>query len=213
MAEVIGVARDTRYARVQNAPRDAIYLPIFQHVPGVMGYGPTFVVRYQGDTASILRSIRETVAGIDPALTIFNLNTLESYTRESLSAERLMAATSTYIGGFALLLASIGLYGSDDVLGHRAHRGDRPAHGAWFLTRGSPRHGVEKRCGNRTGGRRRRSRCGLLAGGVRARADRRSATDRSARRSRLPRSFCSLSPPARRGCRRGARHASTRSPR
>jgi predicted permease len=111
VAEVIGVARDTRYARLQNPPRDTIYLPLFQHTPGVLGYGPTFVVRYEGDTASILRSIRDTVAGIDPALTLFNLNTLESYTRESLSAERLIAAASTYIGGFALLLASIGLYG------------------------------------------------------------------------------------------------------
>jgi predicted permease len=57
------------------------------------------------------QSIRDTVARVDPALTLFNLNTLESYTRESLSAERLMAATSTYVGGFALLLAAIGLYG------------------------------------------------------------------------------------------------------
>jgi predicted permease len=110
-AEVIGVAKDTRYARVQTAPRDAIYAPIFQHAPGVMGYGPTFVVRYQGDEAAIFRSIREKVTGIEPALTLFNLNTLEGYTRESLSAETLMAATSTYVGAFALLLASIGLYG------------------------------------------------------------------------------------------------------
>ena len=51
------------------------------------------------------------MAGVEPALTVFNLNSLEGYTRESLSAERLMAATCTYVGGFALLLASIGLYG------------------------------------------------------------------------------------------------------
>ena len=110
-AEVIGVAKDTRYARVQTAPRDVIYAPIFQHAPGVMGYGPTFVIRYQGDEAAIFRSIRETATGIEPALTLFNLSTLEGYTRESLSAETLMAATSTYVGAFALLLASIGLYG------------------------------------------------------------------------------------------------------
>ena len=109
-SEVIGVARDTRYARVQTAPRDVIYAPMFQH-PGIMSYGPTFVARYQSDATPVFRDIRETVARVDPALTLFNLNTLEHYTRESLSAERLMAATSTYVGGFALLLAAIGLYG------------------------------------------------------------------------------------------------------
>ena len=110
-AEVIGVARDTRYARVQTEPRDVIYMPMFQNLAGNMGYGPTFIVRHEGSTAPIFRSIREAVAGVEPALTVFNLNSLESYTRESLSAERLMAATCTYVGGFALLLASIGLYG------------------------------------------------------------------------------------------------------
>ncbi len=110
-AEVIGVARDTRYARVQTEPRDVIYMPMFQNLAGNMGYGPTFIVRHEGSTAPIFQSIREAVAGVEPALTVFNLNSLESYTRESLSAERLMAATCTYVGGFALLLASIGLYG------------------------------------------------------------------------------------------------------
>jgi predicted permease len=109
-AEVIGVARNTRYARVQTQPRDVVYKPMFQEV-GSMGYGPTFIARYQGDSEPIFRSIRGAVVGVEPALTVFNLNTLENYTRESLSAERLMAATTTYVGAFALLLAAIGLYG------------------------------------------------------------------------------------------------------
>jgi hypothetical protein len=110
-AEVIGVAGDTRYARVQTRPREVSYMPMFQNLAGNMGYGPTFLARYQGESAPLFRSIRDTVARVDPALTLFNLSTLESYTRESLSAERLMAGTSSYVGGFALLLAAIGLYG------------------------------------------------------------------------------------------------------
>ena len=109
-AEVIGIARDVRYARVQNAPRDIVYMPLVQH-PGNLGYGPTFSIRHHGDTAATLRTIRDAVSNVDPSLTLFNLNTLEGYTRESLSAERVMAATSTYVGAFALLLAAIGLYG------------------------------------------------------------------------------------------------------
>ncbi len=44
-------------------------------------------------------------------MTLFQTTTLEARTRESLSRERLLAMLSTYAGGFALLLACIGLYG------------------------------------------------------------------------------------------------------
>jgi predicted permease len=111
VAEVIGVAKDNRYARVNDAPRDVIYYPLVQR-PGVnMGYPQTFEIKYEGDTAAMFRAIRGATAAVDPGLTLFNLNTLEGYTRESLSQERLMALASSYVGGFALLLASIGLYG------------------------------------------------------------------------------------------------------
>jgi ABC-type antimicrobial peptide transport system permease subunit len=110
VAEVIGVAKDNRYATVKDAPRDVLYMPMFQH-PGSLGYGPTFVVRHQIESTPALHAIRAVVTAVDPALPLFKLNTLEGYTRESLSQERLMAAASSYVGMFALLLASIGLYG------------------------------------------------------------------------------------------------------
>ena len=53
-AEVIGVASDTRYARVQTEPRDVIYMPMFQNLAGNMGYGPTFIVRHEGTHRSDL---------------------------------------------------------------------------------------------------------------------------------------------------------------
>ena len=109
-AEVIGVAKDNRYARVSDAPRDVVYQPLFQAV-GNLNNPQTFEVRYEGSPAPIFRAIRDAVAAVDPGLTLFTLNTLEGYTRESLSQERLMALASSYVGVFALLLASIGLYG------------------------------------------------------------------------------------------------------
>ncbi|HEY7497443.1 MAG TPA: ABC transporter permease [Vicinamibacterales bacterium] len=109
-SEVIGIARDNRYASVKDAPRDVVYAPLFQSA-GALANLQTFEVRYDGPSGAQLQAIRTAVAAVDPALTLFNLNTLEGYTRESLSQERLMAATSSYVGAFALLLASIGLYG------------------------------------------------------------------------------------------------------
>jgi ABC-type antimicrobial peptide transport system permease subunit len=61
--------------------------------------------------SEILDSIRRAVTRADSGLTPVRVKTLETQTRESLSRERLLAILSSYIGGFALLLACIGLYG------------------------------------------------------------------------------------------------------
>ena len=46
--EVVGVAKDTLYASVKDAPRDVVYTPIFQSSAKDMWYTPTFEVRYAG---------------------------------------------------------------------------------------------------------------------------------------------------------------------
>jgi len=106
--EIIGVAKDTRYGNVKDAPREVIYRPLFeQESAGAISYE----VRFRGTAISIEQSIRALVARADPRLSMFRVKTLEMQTAESLSRERLLALLTTYFGGFALLLASIGLYG------------------------------------------------------------------------------------------------------
>jgi predicted permease len=109
VCEVVGVAKDNSYASIKDAPRDVVYMPMFQATN--VGYAPTFEIRHAGAASSVLNSLRDVVKRVDPALIIFQPNTLEGYTRDSLSQERLLAILSSYVGGFALLLACIGLYG------------------------------------------------------------------------------------------------------
>jgi predicted permease len=109
--EVIGVVKDTRYANIKDAPREVLYYPFFQAQPREFFSSPTFEIRYAGEMADVLASVRETVARVDPRLQMFRLRTLEEQTQDSLSRERLLAVLTSYLGGFAVILACIGLYG------------------------------------------------------------------------------------------------------
>jgi hypothetical protein len=107
--EVIGVAADSRYARITDAPREVVYLPFFaQAAPR---FTPTYEMKYEGTTADAVRAAGDAVARVDASLPIFRTLTLEAETRDSLARERMLAGLTTYFGAFAWLLAGIGLYG------------------------------------------------------------------------------------------------------
>ena len=143
--EVIGVVGDIRYANVKDAPREVVYYPIFQAQPKNIWYSPTFEIRYSGRVSDILPAARAAVVRVDPALTMFRVRTLEDQTQDSFSRERLLAMLTTYFGGFALLLACIGLYGlmsyavaqRTPELGLRMALGARPAVVRWMVLRES----------------------------------------------------------------------------
>lgn len=127
-AEVVGIVKDIRYANVKDAPREVLYFPLFQRPTPT----PAFAMRYTGDASAIAQLSREAVSRTHPGLTMFRVTTLDAQTRESLSRERLLAMLSTYVGGFAVLLACIGLYGllSYGVTRRTAEIGLRMAIGA-----------------------------------------------------------------------------------
>ncbi|MBA2303151.1 MAG: ABC transporter permease [Acidobacteria bacterium] len=67
--EIVGVARDTKYADLLSDTRAVAYFPIYQFVPNDV----TFLVRYVGKTGPILDAARERIAGIDRNLPIYRV--------------------------------------------------------------------------------------------------------------------------------------------
>jgi predicted permease len=138
--EVVGVVKDIRYANVKDAPREVLYFPMFQ---ATSGYTPSFEIKYAGDVSAIVPFVREAVGRVDPRLTIFRMKTLERQTEESLSRERLLAMLTSYFGGFAVLLACIGLYGlmsygvnqRTPEMGLRMALGAKPSAVRWIVVR------------------------------------------------------------------------------
>jgi predicted permease len=107
--EVIGVAKDTKYSRNlrEKTPLE-FYVPFFG---GGVRMPPTVYVRGEHSAATIAGDIRRAVTRIEPLVTIRYLRTMDEAVDRLLVRERIIAQLVGFFSGFALLLASLGVYG------------------------------------------------------------------------------------------------------
>ena len=107
--EVIGVVKDVKYASLRNEGRAMFYLPFTQ--ADTRGGQMTLVVRTAGDPTSVAAAVRREARAMDPAMPMFEVETLVTQVAASLSEERLLATLSSGFGLLGLLLSCLGLYG------------------------------------------------------------------------------------------------------
>jgi ABC-type antimicrobial peptide transport system permease subunit len=89
------------------APSPTYYVPAAGGVWGAM----TMVIRTDSDAASLMPRLRAEVAALDPALPVYDINTMEALTRQRLAPQRLVAVVLAAFSALALLLAVLGIYG------------------------------------------------------------------------------------------------------
>ncbi len=106
-ATVVGLVRDMRHHNPAVAPAPTYYVPAAAGVWGTMA----LVIRTDTDAASLMPRIRAQVAALDPALPVYDINTIETLMRRKLAPQRLVAGVLTGFGVLALLLAVLGIYG------------------------------------------------------------------------------------------------------
>jgi predicted permease len=105
--EIVGVARDSKYVTVGEAPRPFMYRPLAQvYTPRI-----TLLVRAAGAPGSVLPAIKQVVRALDPGLPVFNVATLGEATSLSLLPARIAGALLGALGLLALALAALGIYG------------------------------------------------------------------------------------------------------
>ncbi len=105
--EVVGVVGDAKYLNLREEPRRIVYRPYAQGFQSLM----TLHVRGLGDPSDLAPIVRQEVRALDPALPVFNVQTMRGRMDESLSQERLVATLAGALGLLGTLLAVVGVYG------------------------------------------------------------------------------------------------------
>ena len=105
---VVGIARDGKYTSLGEDPTPFVFLPASHLFEPEM----TVLVRTGGSPTALVPGIRQAVAALDPGLPVYDVRTLEQHVGLSLFPVRAVAWLLGAMGGLALLLAGIGLYGA-----------------------------------------------------------------------------------------------------
>jgi predicted permease len=101
--EVIGIVRDARYRSLRLPAEPMVYQPAFGHW--------TYGIRTTVDPARLAAAVRRELREAARDVPVWSLDTLDDRVDATLVNERMVSSLCSWFGGFALLIASIGLYG------------------------------------------------------------------------------------------------------
>ena len=107
IVEVVGVARDAKYATIGEDAQAFLYLPLSQHPET----GVTLHVRTDGDPEAEVGPVRGTVQSLAPRMPLTNVRTVRQRLDEALWAPRMSASLLVAFGALALVLAGVGVNG------------------------------------------------------------------------------------------------------
>jgi hypothetical protein len=125
---IVGVVQNVLTEGPDSKPWPQVYLPSEQFTVGFV----TFVARVRGEVRPYLVAARDAVQQVDKQVPVYDVKTLEDRFSETLARPRFYATAVLFLGGFALLLAVIGIYGAASYsIAQRTHEiGVRIAVGA-----------------------------------------------------------------------------------
>lgn len=110
--QIIGVVGDIKSRTLGENTRPVLFRSLAQSTasdPSFLGY--TLLVRCAGSPEGMARAVEEAVHALDPAMAVYNVETIEEHLRSALLLPRLAATLFGIFGFIGLALAAIGLYG------------------------------------------------------------------------------------------------------
>ena len=110
--EIVGIVGDTANQDLRREQPAVAYFPLeqaylmFPWQPDV-----SMLVRGRGDKEHLLGAIRRAVAGVNSALPVFRIRTLQDYVAAALGQERFLARLLLVFALIAVMLAAAGIFG------------------------------------------------------------------------------------------------------
>ncbi|MGE5359894.1 MAG: ABC transporter permease [Bacteroidales bacterium] len=115
---IVGVVGRVKHDSLDSDPRIAFYVPHTQ----LPGRALTIVMRTSGEPKALAGTVGKTVRAIDADLPLYRVRTVDAIVGESLARRRFSMLLLSVFAGFALVLASVGVYG---VMGYVVSQGSR----------------------------------------------------------------------------------------
>ena len=105
--QVVGVAMDSKYESVREAPKPFFYVPLRQNFDRSAG----LYIRTPLSPETMATALAREVHALDPDLALYEVITLQEELDRSTSPQKVALTLVGVLGALALLLAAIGLYG------------------------------------------------------------------------------------------------------
>jgi macrolide transport system ATP-binding/permease protein len=105
--QVVGVAKDSKYQSVRESPKPFFYVPLRQN----FSRGAGLYIRTPLSPETMTTALAREVHALDGNLALFEVITLQEQLDRSTSPQMVAVTLVGTLGGLALLLAAIGLYG------------------------------------------------------------------------------------------------------
>jgi putative ABC transport system permease protein len=104
---IVGVVRSAQHFGPGSEMMAQIFVPLKQAKwPNL-----TFVLKTRAPMEGVAAAARAALVSVDPAVPVFGVQSLEQHRAERLAQPRLYTGALLFFGGFAALLALLGLYG------------------------------------------------------------------------------------------------------
>jgi putative ABC transport system permease protein len=104
--QIVGVVGTTRTTDLTEEPKSQYFLP-YEQSPHL---AQAIILRVTGDPRLYLKSVRASIAALDPDVPLFQINTLDELIAQSTVGAAFQAKLLTLFAISALLLAAVGLY-------------------------------------------------------------------------------------------------------
>ena len=109
--QIVGVVRDTQHHLLDGGSLAAVYVPYTQGAPDDYGQ-MNLVVRSEGNPTDTVAALRQQVQSVDKNMALRNVETAAADLDEYMGDHRSLATLLGFFGALAVVLASIGLYGT-----------------------------------------------------------------------------------------------------